>query len=199
MKRRDILALLTVLVIVFTVAAVNMGISRRSANSTECAYNLQVIGIAAENYLFLNEKWITEIPTSAGGSAELKWSPNAAAVHFSALIKNEGNRFTLQCPADKRLRYARGVPLQNRHLSYFLSLDLPENEEGEWVVSGTRNISPHEASVLPLVSGETNFWTSKFHMHGNKGFLLFRNGAIETSTNYYLMKAAAQTNYVATP
>jgi hypothetical protein len=150
----------------------------RMANygKTECIYNLKIIHLEVANFMSEHGKFVSQVPTNAGGTLEYANQLTNVACHFRALTSGIMPAHFLNCPLDKRVRPARPNELTNTNISYFLSIN-PPSDNGQWVLSGNRNILLTK-SIGDDTSIEAAVWNASAGLHGDKGYLLLLDGSV---------------------
>jgi len=168
---------------------------RPNYGQTECIYNLKMVHLDYVNYLTDHGKFVTQVSTNQGGTMEFADQLTNAAVHFRAMASGDAPLHYLVCPLDKSVQAAKPDKLTNTNVSYFLSVN-PPDENGQWILSGNRNLS---------FTGESHkaAWNPAIGLHGDTGYLLFLDGAVTRVDSVGLAKFFNQggnpTNRIAIP
>ncbi len=187
----DVVAVAGIVTLFGCVAATN-----RRSPGTECVYNLKIMYMHYASFVSENGVFVTELSTNSGGSKEYVASPDKLFMHFKAFCPDQPPLYVLKCPADYTRQVARQRELlRNTNLSYFLTVNIVR-EQPDWIISGTRNISPRQNSFVLFGSEPTVEWDSTQGLHRDKGVLLFSDGSVRVSGNRELVKIAREsTNF----
>lgn len=174
-----------------------IALSRKRPNyaQTECIYNLKMVHLDYVNFTTDHGKPVTLISTNQGGTMEFADQLTNAAVHFRAMASGDTPLHYLVCPLDKPVHAARRDNLTNTNVSYFLSVN-PPDENGKWILSGNRNLSFTSQSHKAV-------WNPAIGLHGDAGYLLFLDGSVNRVESAGLAEFFGQngnpTNRVAIP
>lgn len=156
--------------------------ARERVQRIRCVSHHKQIGIGFR--LWANDHGETNypplVPVAAGGTME--WRNGEAARHFQAVMAEIGSPAMLVCPADpERTAGEPGRPLQNKNVSYFISLTANETNPG-MILMGDRNLSRNGSPVGTGVQEvDTNAvwgWNSEM-MHRGGGNVALADGSVQ--------------------
>jgi prepilin-type processing-associated H-X9-DG protein len=161
------------------------------ARLVSCQNNLEQLGIAFHSFAHdHNGKFPMQTPVAEGGAQEfvqngylVKGGFYFAFRNFQPLADGLDTPRILICPADTRLPATNFNSLKNKNLSYFVGVDADYNQP-ESVLAGDRNLVAGPVQSIYSAAGQTLRWSGI--MHQFKGNLLFADGHVEESKEFFL-------------
>lgn len=176
------------IVIVVAIAALLLPLLAKTRSHPpymRCMSNLKQVGLAARMWANdHDDRFPWQVPTAKGGTMELAGSAEMFR-HLLVMSNEISSPKVLVCSIDeKRTKVTNFAQLNNRHVSYFVSLDAQEGKPAS-ILLGDRNIvggTPGGNGVLRILTNSQVGWGTDMHIgSGNIGFA--DGSAMQTSSN----------------
>jgi len=147
----------------------------------QCVNNMKQIGLAFRVWEGNHGgKYPMSVSETNGGSMEFIIGPNAWR-HFQVFSNELGSPSHLICAADNsRTAASSFASLSNRNLSYFISVNVTNENDPDLILSGDRNLTngtPITNGMLTLTTNSPAGWTSA--MHVRSGHIGLADGSVE--------------------
>jgi competence protein ComGC len=198
------IVLVAVLVFIFLPRNTRTGVT---ATLVLCHANLRQMEDCFEQFTIdHNNKFPMQVSVTNGGSMELVAKGDVAST-FAVLSNYFKSPKILICPADTRKPARSIATLQNKNVSYFVSLDATLPTPGV-ILAGDRNLQiagePIKPGVFILTTNTPVSWTSELHSrqyHRPCGNVLFTDGpdAVGNDWTLYIQRQGLATNRLAIP
>jgi hypothetical protein len=208
LRGTDVATIATLIAAFGLLVACHTRSARLHREAGECVSNLRNLDAAYETFILENGKPVTEFPINRGGTGEHRADHTMVYMHFRALVpfciraaSASMVADILVCPLDSRQPAFLGE-VYNTNISYFLSLNPPATSNPDWILMGNRNISLN-AQLNVSRNRENAMWIPEAGLHGNTGYLLFRDGSVrrvgDENLSKLFTKSGNQTNRLAVP
>lgn len=206
----DVLVVIVCLFILAVLLLPMFAAAKRSGGPVHCVCYLSQIGLAFRIWAEDNDdQFPTTVSVTNGGAMELVEAGNVAGC-FQLVSNVMTTPKILVCPNDTSRTFATNWDeLNGSHISYFLSPDPSNGDNGNMVLSGDDNLAingmPAKSGLVDLASNnliewaaghhstvyKPHFWSSpKIHGCGN---LLFADGSVQQESPNGLQLAFQRT------
>ncbi len=153
----------------------------RRTYTVHCMVNLRQIGMGYLMFAQNNQGQVPRQLMATNSQAAEFLDRRSPAIYFNPLRPYVGNKQVWVCPTDKLKVANKTNTLENRNVSYFLSLDVTA-EMTNGVLAGDRHLSCNGTAVKSGIftpgPNAAFGWTQELHpmVRGGGGILLFADG-----------------------